>query len=180
MTEHPLFYDLAYLKGMGPQRSAWIRDELGLVSFHDFLAFFPNRYLDRSEVYPLQSLDEGPAALQTRGKVMRIEKVGLGKAQRLVATVTDGHGWLELVWFQSLRWAESAVKPGDEYLIFGKVSRYKGQLQMAHPELTLWAEWTKSGGDISQSCLPDLRETQATGIEQSLVDFDGSTSLGTG
>lgn len=40
MTEHPLFYDLAYLKGMGPQRAAWIRDELGLVSFHDILAFF--------------------------------------------------------------------------------------------------------------------------------------------
>jgi len=183
MTEHPLFYDLAYLKGMGPQRAAWIRDELGLVSFHDFLAFFPSRYLDRSEVYPLQSLDEGPAALQTRGKVVRIEKVGLGKAQRLVATVTDGHGWLELVWFQSLRWVESAVKPGDEYLIFGKVSRYKGQLQMAHPELTLWTEWTKSGGASLSPVYPISEKLKQRGlsnrwwismVQQTLEQVSGS------
>jgi len=146
MTEHPLFYDLAYLKGVGPQRAAWLRDELGLQSIHDFLVCFPNRYLDRSEVYPLATLEEGPAALQTKAKVMRIEKVGQGKGQRLVATVTDGQGWMELIWFQALRWVEASVHVGEEYLIFGKVGRYKGHLQMAHPELTLWSEWSKSGG----------------------------------
>jgi len=146
MPEHPLFYDLAYLKGIGPQRAAWLESELGLKSFYDLLTYFPYRYLDRSEIHPLGTLVEGPAYVQTRGTILRIERVGAAKATRLVATLTDGQHFLELIWFQSVQWAESSIRQGEEYLVFGKVSQYKGQAQMAHPELTLWDEWSKKSG----------------------------------
>ena len=146
MPEHPLFYDLAYLKGIGPQRAAWLESELGLTTFYDLLTYFPYRYLDRSEIYPLATLVEGPAFVQTRGKVLRIERVGTGKAVRLVATLSDGHHFMELVWFQSIKWAEEMLRKGEEYLVFGKVGQYKGQLQMAHPEMTSWVEWSKKSG----------------------------------
>jgi len=87
MPEHPLFYDLAYLKGIGPQRAAWLESELGLKTYYDFLTYFPYRYLDRSEVHSLGTLVEGPAFVQTRGKILRIERVGVGKAKRLMATL---------------------------------------------------------------------------------------------
>ncbi|MFM8786891.1 MAG: hypothetical protein ACKOFE_04490, partial [Bacteroidota bacterium] len=51
MPEHPLFYNLAYLKGIGPQRAAWLESELGLKTYYDLLTYFPYRYLDRSEVH---------------------------------------------------------------------------------------------------------------------------------
>ncbi|NBV04850.1 MAG: ATP-dependent DNA helicase RecG, partial [Cytophagia bacterium] len=97
MPEHPLFYDLAYLKGIGPQRAAWLESELGLKSFYDLLTYFPYRYLDRSEIHPLGALVEGPAYVQTRGTLCRIERVGVGKASRLVAILTDGQHYLELI-----------------------------------------------------------------------------------
>jgi len=146
MPEHPLFYDLAYLKGIGPQRAAWLESELRLKTYYDLLTYFPYRYLDRSEVHSLGTLVEGPAFVQTRGKILRIERVGVGKATRLVATLADGQHFLELIWFQSVQWAESSIRQGEEYLVFGKVSQYKGQAQMAHPELTLWDEWSKKSG----------------------------------
>jgi ATP-dependent DNA helicase RecG len=146
VPEHPLFYDLAYLKGIGPQRAGWIQTELGLKTFYDLLTYFPYKYLDRSEIYPIETLTEGPAMVQARGKILRIERTGSGKASRLVATLVDSHQILELVWFQSVKWAEDLLRKGEDYLVFGKVTRYKGQLQMAHPELTPWEEWNKKSG----------------------------------
>ena len=141
-----MFYDLAYLKGIGPQRAAWLESELGLKNFYDLLTSFPYRYLDRSEIHPLGTLVEGPAFVQTRGRILRIERVGAGKAARLVATLSDGQHFMELIWFQSIQWAEGSIRQGEEYLVFGRVGQYKGQVQMAHPELTLWDEWSKNSG----------------------------------
>lgn len=185
MPEHPFFYDLAYLKGIGPQRAAWLNTELGLKTFYDLLTYFPYRYLDRSEVHALGSLVEGPAFVQTKGRILRMDKVGTGKAGRLVATLADGPHLMELVWFQSIKWAEEMLRKGEEYLVFGKVGQYKGQLQMAHPELTTWAEWNqKSGPSLSPmySLTDKLRQRNLnnrwwTGIvKQALEQVRGNVS----
>jgi ATP-dependent DNA helicase RecG len=146
MSENPLFYELAYLKGVGPQRASWLESELGLKTFYDLLAYFPYKYLNRTEVLEIGRLEEGPAMVQTRGKLVRFERWGQGPSKRLTATLLDGRDEIELVWFQALKWAESSLTLGEEYLVFGKVTRYKGQLQISHPELTRWSEWVVKGG----------------------------------
>ncbi|MBQ1952019.1 MAG: ATP-dependent DNA helicase RecG, partial [Alistipes sp.] len=47
----------------------------------------------------------------------------------------DPSGQVELIWFQGIKWIEKKIEVGREYLIFGRPSFYRGELQLAHPEL---------------------------------------------
>ena len=60
---------------------------------------------------------------------------GQGRRRWLKATLKDASGQLDLVWFKGLAWIRDFVKPGAEYVVYGKVTRYKGIPSMAHPEM---------------------------------------------
>ncbi|MGY8944279.1 MAG: hypothetical protein ACKVKK_01460, partial [Flavobacteriales bacterium] len=47
---------VAYLKGVGPNRANLLKEELGISTYQDLLYFFPNRYIDRSQFYPINDL----------------------------------------------------------------------------------------------------------------------------
>ncbi|MFT5581588.1 MAG: ATP-dependent DNA helicase RecG, partial [Psychromonas sp.] len=44
-----LMTPIEYLKGVGPQRSALLKKELGIHCYQDLLDHFPFRYVDRRE-----------------------------------------------------------------------------------------------------------------------------------
>lgn len=50
----PLQTSIEYLKGIGPNRAALLREELGIRTYQDLLHFFPNRYIDRSRFYAVK------------------------------------------------------------------------------------------------------------------------------
>ena len=73
--------------------------------------------------------------VQIKGKILRFEMIGGGRKKRLVAYFEDPTGELELVWFQGINWVLSKIKPGIEYIIFGKPNRYGRTISIAHPEV---------------------------------------------
>ena len=47
---------IEYLKGVGPQRAAILRKELGIDTFRDLLELFPYRHLDKSQVSSISDI----------------------------------------------------------------------------------------------------------------------------
>ena len=58
-----------YLKGVGPNRAALLKKELGIHTFQDLLNLFPNRYLDRTQYYKIGQLQRTNAEVQILGKI---------------------------------------------------------------------------------------------------------------
>lgn len=73
---------------------------------------------------------------------------GAGPKKRLTATFQDQTGTIELVWFQGIKWTMDKLKPGMEYLLFGKPARYGKNISVAHPELEPITEAGKKGNHL--------------------------------
>jgi ATP-dependent DNA helicase RecG len=135
---------IEYLKGVGPQRGELLRKELGIATFGDLLFHFPFRYIDRSRFHTAREVmadAEAHAQVQLRGRIGPPRLVGEKQGRRLVAAFTDGTGSLELVWFKGIRWVQQALRPGEEYIVFGRPTSFKGKANLPHPELELAATW---------------------------------------
>lgn len=143
--------DIKYLPGIGPKRAELLAKEIGVHTYRDMLYYFPFRWIDKSKVYPISSIikdadilsDDTPSSayVQIRGVITRMEMVGAIKGRavkgktRLVATIQDATGSLELVFFSGLRWITDKLKQGEEYIAFGKPSVFNGKVNLVHPEI---------------------------------------------
>ena len=132
---------IEYLKGVGPQRGELLRKELGIATFRDLLFHFPFRYIDRSRFHTVSGLQEDMQQVQLRGRIGVPRVMGEKQGRRMTAPFTDATGTIELVWFKGLKWVQQALKPGEEYIVFGRPSAFKGRLNMPHPELELASAW---------------------------------------
>ena len=142
------FFDtpIEFLKGVGPQRAALLNKELNIFTFGDFIQHYPFRYEDRTTFYKINELNDEQPFIQIKGFIKRREIVGEGFKKRLVVHVADQTGYLELVWFQGINWINEKLKPGVEYVVFGKPSRFGSKLSMAHPEIEVVSDQKEVGG----------------------------------
>jgi ATP-dependent DNA helicase RecG len=114
--------------------------ELGIATFGDLLRHFPFRHVDRSLFHAVREAKEDEQ-VQLRGSLSGVKTVGEKQGRRLVARLTDATGGIELVWFKGIRWLQPVLKEGQEYIVFGKVSRFREHLNIAHPEIESAATW---------------------------------------
>jgi len=131
------FFDtpIEYLKGVGPQKGEILRKELQIFNFRDLLYHFPFRYVDRSKLYLVAEIHDDSVYVQLKGKITHINTLGDKRASRLVATFRDETGTIELVWFKGIKWIKESLKPGVDYILFGKPSEFNGKFNFVHPEL---------------------------------------------
>lgn len=127
--------DIKYLPSVGPRRAELFGKELGIFTFRDLLYFFPFRYVDRSRFYAISEIDSASAYIQLRGVIRDVRTVGKERGKRLVATLCDDTGAIDLVFFQGVKWMSDRIKEGKEYIVFGKPSLFNGELNMVHPEI---------------------------------------------
>lgn len=126
---------LQYLSGVGEMRAALLAEEFGLRKVEDLLAHYPFRYVDRSEVKPVASLNESVDYVQLKGVLGPVRIEGEGRSKRLTSSITDDTGRIELIWFKGITYIAPTLVTGAEYMAFGKVASYKGRYNIAHPEL---------------------------------------------
>ena len=131
------FFDtpVEFLKGVGPQRAALLNKELKVFTFGDLIQYYPFRYEDRTKFYQLREISDEMPHVQIRGIITKKELIGVGVKKRLVATFKDATGEIELVWFQGIKWVQDKLKPGVEYVVFGKPNQFGKKLNIAHPEI---------------------------------------------
>jgi len=73
--------------------------------------------------------------------------------RRMSAWVSDGTGEMEMVFFKGIKWMYERLKPGTEFIFFGKPTAFNGRMNMVHPEVdaapTGGAGWTGNTGGTS-------------------------------
>jgi ATP-dependent DNA helicase RecG len=135
MRNSTLEKDLSYIKGVGPTRAALLKTELKLGTVQDLLAYYPFRYVDKSQIIAISAIQSNQVAVQITGQFKRFSELGEGKAKRLVGYFSDGTGEMEVVWFKSIKWIKDNLKCGQPYILYGKPSAFKGKFNMSHPEI---------------------------------------------
>ncbi|MEJ0054416.1 MAG: ATP-dependent DNA helicase RecG [Bacteroidota bacterium] len=142
------FFDtsIEFLKGVGPQRAALLQKELKIFTFGELIQHYPFRYEDRTKFYSVKEITEDMPFVQLIGKITKMEMIGGGFKKRLVGHFSDGNGTIELVWFQAIPWVLQKIKPGIEYVVFGKPNRFGKTFSIAHPEIEPASTRNEKGG----------------------------------
>jgi len=126
-----------FLKSVGPARADLLKSELNISTFGELLTWFPFRYVDRSKFYLIADIREDSPLIQLKAKMIRIQTIGPPRHQRLVATIRDESGELDLIWFQGIKWVSEMLTPQQEYIVFGKPTLFNGRWNISHPELDI-------------------------------------------
>lgn len=155
---------IEYLKGVGPQRGELLKKELGIFTFNDLLHHFPYRHVDKSTVKSIRDITPDVDHIQVAGILASQQVVGQKKAKRLVATLFDGTGELDLVWFQGMQWVQKSLKANTPYLVYGRISYFNGRPQMAHPEMEVLTADNKAGKDFLEPIYPSTEKLKARGL----------------
>jgi len=124
-----------FIKGVGPSRAELLAEELGIRTVRDLFHLFPHRYVDRSKTYRIGELAVAPAEVEVKGEITGYRLEGEGKRRRLVATLEDDTGQMELVWFRNFNWVKESFPPGTEVTAFGRLNWFGRKASMPHPEL---------------------------------------------
>lgn len=121
-----------YVRGIGP-RLAQAFARLGIHTVEDLLYHTPRRYEDRSR---FATLYEAPhdAFCTFRVKVVRLREPPLRGGKKLTeVTVTDGTA-LAVAKFWGRRHLDKVLAPSTEVVLWGRVRRERGQIEIEAPE----------------------------------------------
>ena len=73
--------------------------------------------------------------VQVLGQFLSFEEAGQGRKHRLTGHFWDGEMFLDVTWFQGIRFIKQSVKVRKDYILFGRPSVYGGRLCVNHPDL---------------------------------------------
>jgi ATP-dependent DNA helicase RecG len=91
--------------------------------------------------------------VQIAGTLINITEEGEGRRKRLVATLYDDSGRIELLWFQGAQWMKKSLRENERYIVFGKLSVFNGIINLAHPEIEPWN---------SENAIPGMQPVYST------------------
>ena len=128
--------DVMYLPGVGPKKKEILSKELGIQTWRDLLEHFPYKYVDRSRIYRISEISGDMPFVQIRGRMLGYDEYAMGaRKKRIVGHFSDGHGVVDLVWFQGAQYIYKNYPIGKELIVFGRPSVYGGRYQFAHPDI---------------------------------------------
>lgn len=109
----------------------------GLQTVRDLLWHLPRRYHERGELTPLAGLPIGEH-VTVLAQVLDVRSRQIQRGGSLLeARITDGVGSLRLTFFNQA-WRAKELVSGARGIFAGKVSEYRGQLQLQHPDYELF------------------------------------------
>ena len=139
---------ITVVPGITALRATLLNTELNIFTLADLIQYYPFRYRDRTKVYSVELLPgldtQNLPEVQLIGRLGRLTEAGSEKAKRITALLTDSTGSVELIWFRSLDWVRKNLRPGMDYLVYGKPELYYGKYSMSHPELELLTPETRT------------------------------------
>lgn len=131
-SRNPAEIAVTYLKGVGP-RKAEIFKSVGIETVEDLLYYLPRRYLDRSNLQSIDTLQFGTEVTVVGKIVMQ----GLLRARKKFyeIVIQDDSGHLPLLWFNGIKYIEKRFKRGMTLSVSGTVSDFRGGARIIHPEV---------------------------------------------
>ena len=132
MAQNGLDTDIQFLPGVGPKRASLLKKELAVETVGQLLRLYPFRYIDRSSFVRICDIRPDMAYVQMRAVVLRSEIID---SKRLSVWISDGTGELETVFFKGMKWMSEKLKPGTEFIFFGKPTAFNSRINLVHPEV---------------------------------------------
>ena len=169
MADAVLQTSIDYLKGVGPNRASLLRSELGIHTYQDLLHLFPNRYIDRTQFYNINSLQRNNSEVQIVGQITGFKEIQQKRGKRLIATFKDETAQMELVWFRGHKWIRENLKINATYVVFGKVNWFNGTFSMPHPDMELKSEFDKGLRTAIQPLYPSTETLGNRGISNRVI-----------
>ncbi|HQP76942.1 MAG TPA: ATP-dependent DNA helicase RecG [Saprospiraceae bacterium] len=127
-------HPIEFVKGIGPRKAELLKKAFNVTTIGDLIMQFPFRYIDKTTVKPINQVTINDEWVLIKAKVLYTELAGKGRG-RLIAHVSDGSGVMELVWFQGIKYIETLLEKGKEWLFYGKINVFNGKINLPHPEL---------------------------------------------
>lgn len=123
---------------LGGRTASALAKAFDMVTVGDLLGHYPRRYARRGELTEISMLpvDENATivaeVLEVRERTMKSRRGSI-----LEVKISDGKGVLTLTYFNQ-NWRDKELKPGVRGIFAGKVTNYKGNLQLTHPSYELF------------------------------------------
>jgi ATP-dependent DNA helicase RecG len=132
--------DTGLEQALGRKSAQALNSALELSTVGDLVRHYPRRYAERGELTAVAGLEIGEHAT-VLARVERVSRRTM-KSRRgtlLEARITDGHQSLNCTFFNQA-WRERELLPGRLGMFAGKVTAFRNQLQLAHPEYQLFTD----------------------------------------
>ena len=178
MAHDGLNMDIQFLPGVGPKRADLLQKELGISTTGELMRLYPFRYIDRSSFVCISDARPDMAMIQIKATVKRVDLYGSSASKdaiivteglkfntirRMSVWVADGTGEMEMVFFKGIKWMYERLKPGSEFVFFGKPTSFNGRINIVHPEVDATAGKPIAGTIIT----PGSASGTMTGVYQS-------------
>lgn len=141
-----------------------MKKELGIFTFKDLLDHFPIRHVDKTKVNTIGSIHPASDFIQVAGTITTFSILGENRGKRLVATLRDTTGELELVWFQGITWIQKSLQIGQVYLVYGKAGYFNGTPQITHPEMEIFTPDKLNGKAFLDPVYPSTEKLKAKSL----------------
>ena len=124
--------DIRYLKGVGEKRAELFAKK-GINTVEDLLYYFPRSHEDRSEMKEIADCKEGETVCVSVTVFSPVKDVRV-RRNLLISTmiVSDTTGALNVVWYNN-KYVKGQFFTGDEYILYGKITRNRGKMEMINP-----------------------------------------------
>ncbi|WP_108250084.1 ATP-dependent DNA helicase RecG [Planctomonas deserti] len=136
---------------LGGRTATAFEKAFGIRTAADLLSHYPRRYAKRGE---LSALDELPldenVTIIAEVREVRERSMKARRGTILEVRITDGKGFLTLTFFNQA-WRAKMLVPGMRGIFAGKVTAYRGALQLAHPDYELFDPWDDDLGHATPS-----------------------------
>ncbi|RME15598.1 MAG: ATP-dependent DNA helicase RecG [Bacteroidetes bacterium] len=130
-----LYQDIAYVKGIGPNKAKILNEELQIFTLFDLLNYFPFRYEDRSIIHSIRSINYTFDYVQIKGVIEKLKTDRFGEREVFIAYMNDGTGSIELIFYNGFKWLSKQLKIGRTYIAYGKVHQFRDSYSIQHPEI---------------------------------------------
>ena len=135
---------------MDAKSAGKLATELDLHTVGDLLRHYPRRYAERGELTRLDSLPLGEhVTVLAQVKTREVRQMKYKKDKLLEVVVTDGTGLLTLTFFGKGAWRAGQLQPGRRGFFAGKVSQFKRQRQLTHPDFQLLGTGADGDGFVN-------------------------------
>jgi len=143
--------DTPLVAAVGKATAAALGKAFNMVTVADLLGHYPRRYAERGELAPLSQLPLNEHVTIVAEVISSVQSEMKNRKGWIVsARISDGRGILALTFFGKTRqdWRLRELQPGVRGIFAGRVTAYKGTLQLAHPVYrTFEGELEAAGSD---------------------------------